>query len=370
MHATIHQALSLLHGGGGKEPRVIVILPSHNESEHIQQSVRALQQQTRVPDLIVVSADNCTDDTVALAAEAGAAVFLTEENTHKRAGAVNQPLMWMLPYLQDHDIVAMADADTVLATEFLENAERLLKHGYDAVGPTFDSEDTWSVVEQLQHNEYVRYSRMTARRDGRTLNLSGAAQVLKVAVIRAVIEARVAGDLPGGTTMYNLDSISEDMELTIAIKTLGFRTIASPLCRCITDMMPTLRTLWIQRIRWVQGGMVELRRYGRTPVTRPMITRQWISVVNTLFTALWVVYAVLLTQQVGWSRFDLSGQPMWISLLAFFSFERAFTARKAGWKGALLAALIFPEFIYDLFRQTVFVTSLTRHLRGTEIRWA
>jgi cellulose synthase/poly-beta-1,6-N-acetylglucosamine synthase-like glycosyltransferase len=349
---------------------MVVILPAHNEAEYIAQSVLALHKQTRTPDVILVSADNCTDDTEELARHAGASVFVTKGNTEKRSGAVNQPLVWMLPYLQESDIVVMADADTLLAPTFLENAERLLKGDYDAVGPTFDTEPTWSVVEQLQHNEYARYSRMTDRRNGRTLNLSGAAQVLTVRVIRAVIQARTQKRLPGGPAMYNTGSISEDMELTIAIKTLGFRTVASPHCRCITDMMPTIKSLWIQRIRWVQGGMVELRRYGRTPITRPMILRQWISGANIVFTALWMVYAVLLTCAVGWQRFDLMNQPLWMAFMAFFACERAFTARNAGWRGALVASLLIPEFLYDLFRQTVFITSLARHLRGTEIRWS
>lgn len=351
-------------------PYVVVILPAHNEEDHIVDAIRALQTQTSPPDLIIVSADNCTDDTVNLARTAGAEVFVTEGNVHKRAGAVNQPLQWLLPYLKDHDIVAMVDADTKLDAGFLENAERLLKRRYDAVGPTFDVEPTWSLITQLQNNEYARYSRITRRRGGKTLNLSGAAQTLKVKVIREVVAARVRGDLPGEDAMYNTDAISEDMELTIAVKTLGFRAMASSRCRCVTDMMPTIKDLWVQRIRWIQGGMVELRRYGYTKITKPMIVRQYLSGFNVLFTLAWIAYSIYLTSILGWQRFDYSSQPLWALVTLFFAGERAFTARKAGWRGSLVAALLVPELLYELFRQTVFVISLTRHLRRVEIRWA
>jgi cellulose synthase/poly-beta-1,6-N-acetylglucosamine synthase-like glycosyltransferase len=352
-----------------KNTKVIVVMPAHNEEDLIRQSVEALKAQTRPPDEIVVSADNCTDKTELLALKAGAHVLPTRGNTHKRAGAVNYQLRWLLGALDDRDIIIIVDADTKLESTFLENAEKLLRRRYDAIGPVFDAEPTWSLLEQLQHNEYVRYSRMTDRRNGRTLNLSGAAQALRVGTIRAVVEARRRGELPGKPEMYNLDAISEDMELTIAVKLLGFRTIASKKCRCVTDMMKTPQTLWTQRIRWVQGGMVELKRYGRNKVTAPMIRRQWASVANVLFTAAWVSYSAALTYQVGWQRFNLTDQPFWLGVILFFSAERAFTARKAGWRGALVGAMLLPEMFYDMFRQTVFVTSLVRHLRGVEIEW-
>lgn len=353
----------------GVAPRVVVIIPAHNEEACIAASVRALQGQTRRPDMIVVSADNCTDDTAIVAARAGARVVPTRDNPYKRAGAVNQPLRWLLGELTDRDVVIITDADTTLERTFIENAVKLLRRRFDAVGPVFDAVPTWNVLEQLQHNEYVRYSRMTARRNGRTLNLSGAAQALRVGVIRAVVEARRRGDLPGEPTMYNTQAISEDMELTIAVKSLGFRTVASSRCRCVTDMMPTVRELWVQRIRWVQGGMRELKRYGRNRVTGPMLNRQWVAAGNLLFTVAWVSYSVYLTERLGWARFDLVHQPFWLGITLFFSFERAFTARRAGWRGALVAAMLLPELVYDMFRQVVFITSLARHLRGAEITW-
>jgi cellulose synthase/poly-beta-1,6-N-acetylglucosamine synthase-like glycosyltransferase len=349
--------------------RMVVILPAYNEAEDITQAVHALWDQTRPPDMVVVSCDNCTDDTAALAAAAGAHVFTTEGNTHKRAGAVNQALEWLLESLEATDMVAMVDADTFLEPGFLERAEEMLAD-HDAVGPTFNVVPTWNLLEVLQGNEYVRYSRMVGRRQGRTLNLSGAAQVVRIATVRAVIEARRAHLLPGLPMMYNFDAISEDMELTIAVKTLGLRTVAPTGCRCVTDMMPTLHELWVQRIRWVQGGFGELARYGMTPVTRPMIWRKRLGVFNVAFTLAWVAYFVASVIVLGGQRFDYSAQPVWLAVLIFFSCERAFTARGAGWRGALLAALILPEFCYEIFRQVVFTTSLLRHRRGTEIRWS
>ena len=72
--------------------RVVVLVPAHDEAASIGTTLRALQAQTRRPDRVVVVADNCTDDTVAIARAAGAEVVETVGNTDKKAGALNQAL--------------------------------------------------------------------------------------------------------------------------------------------------------------------------------------------------------------------------------------------------------------------------------------
>src|SRR3954447_19598713 len=50
---------------------VTVLVPAHNEAACIGQTIRSLQEQSRPPERIVVVADNCTDDTPAIARAAG-----------------------------------------------------------------------------------------------------------------------------------------------------------------------------------------------------------------------------------------------------------------------------------------------------------
>ena len=71
-------------------------------------------------------ADNCTDATVRLAREAGVDVFETVDNTHKKAGGLNQALAEVLPGQGDNDCVMIMDADTTLDAGFLEGAARRL----------------------------------------------------------------------------------------------------------------------------------------------------------------------------------------------------------------------------------------------------
>lgn len=59
----------------GPRPRVAVLVPAHNESSVIVATINSIRQQLLEGDRLVVVADNCSDDTAAVAREAGAEVI-------------------------------------------------------------------------------------------------------------------------------------------------------------------------------------------------------------------------------------------------------------------------------------------------------
>lgn len=104
-----------------------VLVPAHNEEESIGATVSALWRQHRRPDRVLVVADNCTDATVAVALEHGAEVIESEGNTHKKAGALNQGLAYLLPTLTDDDFLLITDADSTLVPGFIARALSVLR---------------------------------------------------------------------------------------------------------------------------------------------------------------------------------------------------------------------------------------------------
>jgi hypothetical protein len=74
----------------GPSPTITVLVPAHDEADRILHTLAGLRRQTLPPTRIVVVADNCSDDTVPLALSAGAEVYETVGNRHKKAGALNQ----------------------------------------------------------------------------------------------------------------------------------------------------------------------------------------------------------------------------------------------------------------------------------------
>ena len=64
--------------------KMLVLIPAHNEEATIGKNLHALLTQTRVPDRIVVIADNCTDRTEQIAHRyRGVTVMRTVGNTER-----------------------------------------------------------------------------------------------------------------------------------------------------------------------------------------------------------------------------------------------------------------------------------------------
>jgi poly-beta-1,6-N-acetyl-D-glucosamine synthase len=350
---------------GRQRPVVAALVPAWNEEKFIAATIDGLRSQTRPPDLIVVIANNCTDDTAGAARAAGAEVIEMPHNPHRKAGALNYGIETLLASLRDKDRIFVMDADTVIVPRWFELANAVMDADPRAVvSGRYACRNAQGLIGLLQRNEFARECRMTDRRGDRTHILVGTSTLLPVAMLREVIAARASGTLPPGY-VYLYDSLTEDFELTLAAKTLGWQTISPFGCDAATDTMPTWRTLWLQRIRWMQGGVEDLRRYGWTRITVPFhVRRAWI-----LFGlgAMWLFYATVLATWAS-AGTVVTSLP-WALLTLVFIADRVSGVRAQGARSMLLAALLVPEVVYNMFAQVVYVTALYKAFRGGPSTW-
>lgn len=350
--------------GTGRHAQVVVLVPAHNEEAALPAALNSLRQQTRRPDHVIVVADNCTDGTVALATGAGAEVFETVGNVHKKAGGLNQALSILLEVLTPADRILVMDADGVLAPRFVETALReLADESVGAVGGIFWGEPGHGLIGELQRNEYARYARDIDRKNGRAMVLTGTATLHRVDVLTRVAAAR-GGELPGPAGLvYDTTALTEDNEITLAIKSLGFRCVSPADCWVVTEVMPGWRDLWRQRLRWQRGAIENLRAYGLNRVTLPYAAQQAGMGVGLI--AMWsFVLLTILTAGNG-----LRVQPLWLVVGLIFVAERVVTVRRRGARPMLLAALMVVEWAYDLFLQCVLLRAVWDSVRRAEARW-
>ena len=345
--------------------RITVLVPAHNEAAQIAATIESLLAQTHRPEQIIVVADNCTDGTEALATAMGVQVLATEGNTHKKAGALNQALRLLLPGLAPTDAVLVMDADTAMVPDFLAVAASALERRPDlgAVGGIFQGLQPRGLLGYAQTNEYTRYAREIAR-TGRVMVLTGTASLVRVSALRAVAEARglLLPGRPGD--VYDRDALTEDNELTLALKTLGWSLLSPSECLTSTELMPTLGALHRQRLRWYRGALDNLATYGLTRVTARYWYQQVMLTIGTLTMALYLSLTVLdATTGV------LSFNPWWALVGLIFWAERIVTAWRSPVRGRLLAALFVAEFGYDLFLQGAFIRAVWQHHRRTEAVW-
>lgn len=354
----------MLERGTGRRAQVVVLVPAHNEEAALPAALDSLWRQTRRPDRVIVVADNCTDGTAAVARSAGAEVFETVGNVDKKAGGLNQALAILLEVLEPTDHVLVMDADGALAPAFVETALREL--GDDtvgAVGGIFWGEQGHGLVGALQRNEYARYARDIDRKNGRAMVLTGTATLHRVDVLTHVAAAR-GGELPGPHGLvYDTTALTEDNEITLAIKSLGYRCVSPADCWVITEVMPTWRDLWRQRVRWQRGAIENLRAYGLNRITLPYAVQQAGMGVGLI--AMWCFLA--LTVLTAGAEFHV--RPLWLAVGLIFVAERIVTVRRRGFRAMILATVMVVEWAYDLFLQAVLLRSAWDAVRRAEARW-
>jgi biofilm PGA synthesis N-glycosyltransferase PgaC len=345
--------------------RVVVLIPAHNEAESIGQTLRSLSLQSRAPDEIIVVCDNCTDDTADVSLANGARVMATVGNKARKGGALNQALGRILPRACRDDLILAMDADSQLSKDWIESAVAVLEPHpkLGAVCGTFLGEAGCGLIGQLQRNEYFRYARQVSRRK-QALVLSGTGTIFRVRALREVARER-GRSLPGKPgDIYNTQTITEDNEITLALKTIGFSCWSALGCFTLTEVMPTWHHLFRQRVRWQRGTLSDLRRYGLTVVTAGYWAKQ-----TALYLAFLVTAAswLLLVSSVH-HHFSLN-VPWTAAIVGITLVDRITTARRAGWRGILLAILLVPEFAYDLFRLSFFARAMYLSVLHRDVIW-
>jgi cellulose synthase/poly-beta-1,6-N-acetylglucosamine synthase-like glycosyltransferase len=118
-----------------------------------------------------------------------------------------------------------------------------------------------------------------------------------------------------------------------------------------TELMPNLRALWRQRLRWERGAMENIATYGITSTTARYWSQQ-LGLAYSVF-ALWTYFLLIVLQIVSsdvWVWY-----PFWIIMAGVFIVEKVWTVRDSNWKAKLLAATLVIELAYDTFLGIIFV---------------
>ncbi|MCK0115463.1 glycosyltransferase family 2 protein [Isoptericola sp. S6320L] len=348
------------HAVGETGPRVVVIIPAHDEQDALPDTIASLRLQTRRPDRVLVVSDNSTDATVAVARAAGAEVMESVANTARKAGALNQAISTV-----GEDVVMVLDADTTIAPTFIEEGLAVLaaEPRVAAVGGVFRGRPPVGYLQRCQANEYTRYG-VQVDVTGRTAVLTGTAALVRRSALDEVAAAR-GTTLPGRRgDVYDRDAITEDSELTLALRTLGHELRSPVTMSCTTELMPTAGDLHRQRVRWYKGMLDNLAAYGVTRTTARYIGQQVMLVVGTLMMTAFLLLTVV---TVVTGTFVLS--PLWAGVGLVFAVERLVTVWSAGRRARLLAALVLPELVYDLALQRAFVHAAALFLGRRQTTW-
>lgn len=103
----------------GTRLSIAVLMPAHNESLVITESIQSIMPQLAESDQLLVVADNCNDETAAIAKKLGASVI---ERSHESKRGKGYALDFGLQYLKNNPpkIVVIIDADCIVALGTIE----------------------------------------------------------------------------------------------------------------------------------------------------------------------------------------------------------------------------------------------------------
>lgn len=340
---------------------LVAIVPAHNEAEQIGETIESLLSQTMPPGRIIVAADNCTDDTVAIAKRYPVIVMETVDNSARKAGAMNQA--W-LSYAQDAAHVLTMDADTILLPNSVEHMlEGLMQvRSRAAVCSRYWTKPGHGLVWRLQRLEYARYDDKREIRGWRVQVSSGAASLYRGALLHQVVDSF---ERPAP---WDQKSLIEDYGLTLDLKTLGYQVRAAPGSHVLTDTPKSFKDLWRQRQRWGRGGVDECRRRGWTKATRYDISTYGLFCFGILMRILFVTYLTLLI---------LSPLGFALSLIGLIPVGVLWVDRvTSAWRlpgrdlvDVLIASTLLVEDAYGLFLELCTLVAITKSLRSARQNW-
>lgn len=224
-------------------PRVVVLVPAHDESVALKPTLADIKRQLRAKDRVLVVADNCTDDTPTVAAACGAEVVERRDFARRGKGYA---LDFGLQHLNSDspDIVIMVDADCRLAENALDQlaaacsaSHRPVQALYLMTAPA-DAQINHQVAEfAWRVKNWLRPSGLRALR--LPCQLTGSGMAFPWDVIRSV-------NLASGW-------IVEDLKLGLDLASKGHPPVFCPSARMTSQFASSIKGAATQRERWERG---------------------------------------------------------------------------------------------------------------------
>ena len=258
-------------------PGCSILLPCHNESGQVRETVDWLLRQTYSNFEIIAINDASTDDTGAILDELAEKhdqirVIHFKSNQGKAMG------LRMAAMASKHEFLFCVDGDAVLHPTALQwmmwhfvNGPRV---GAVTGNPRIRNRST--MLGRLQVGEFssiIGLIKRAQRIYGRIFTVSGVVSGFRKAALHR-------------NRYWNTDMVTEDIDVTWLLQADHWDVRYEPNAMCWILMPETLKGLWGQRLRWAQGGVEVLMRYGLRALKWRQ-RRMWGVVLEYLLSVVW-----------------------------------------------------------------------------------
>jgi len=286
-------------------PFVSVIIPAHNEEEVIGKSIQRLLESDYPRKEVVVVDDGSTDNTYGIAklfARKGLIKLVRRESASgKKARAVNLGLR-----LAKGDVILVLDADTWVEAKALSNIAKCFSDpAVGAVAGNVRVGNKTNLLTRLQAYEYMIAMEMGRRYQsmlGLLLIIPGAFGAVRREILWSV-------------GAYDVDTITEDFDLTLKIRKTHKKVAFAPDAITWTIAPETLKALIRQRHRWDRGQMQTLRKH------KNIFFKSRFGLTGLLGAPDMVFADMILTfLRIGWMGLMLVANPTWLGKILVLTF--------------------------------------------------
>lgn len=243
--AVVTRPRAILADDSTPTPKFAVLIPAHNEQAVIEKTLLTLLPTIPSGNRVVVVADNCSDNTAAIARACGAKVLERSSTTHRGKGYA---LDFGLAYLAGSqlEVVVFLDADCRVdehtATRLAQAAQQT---GCPVQGLNLCDPDPRGGALQAVSGLAFRFKNLVrplglTKLAGMT-HLTGTGMALPWALVN---RAQVASS-----------NVVEDMQLGIDLAVSGYRTKFLPTARVNSPLPQQQAAARTQRTRWEHGHL-------------------------------------------------------------------------------------------------------------------
>jgi len=241
-----------------KNHRYAVVISARNESCVIGNLIESVKNQTYPGELvdIFVIADNCTDNTAAVARAAGATVF---ERTNLELVGKGYALNWFFNLLgedeanEKYEAFMVFDADNVLDTNFIAEMNKVFDRGYRVITSYRNSKnygENWITAGYslwfLREARYLNNARMQLKT---SCAISGTGFLVSADILKQ-----------NGGWIHHL--LTEDIEFTVSSILQGEKIGYCGTAVLYDEQPNKLRQSYLQRLRWAKGFYQVFKHYG------------------------------------------------------------------------------------------------------------
>lgn len=283
------------HQAGSKATRFLLLIPAHNEADGIVDTIESALSLHYPKDRfrVVVIADNCSDDTAAVAGQNGAEVWIREDSENRGKG---QALAWALARARksEYDMLVIVDADTRIDPRFLEEIDREYsalktedrqiayqgRYDFASFHEPVGWFDSFTLASKAAENSFVYYPRSC-------IGLVNLLQGNGFCVSRAALDM----------VPFRASSIVEDAEYAVALALSSVPIRYVDAARVVSRTTRTVQDAAPQRLRWASGMLQLIVRYVPKLLAAAIRKHDWKlaegSVMMLLSSRLTVIYLAI-----------------------------------------------------------------------------